>query len=1045
MKTMATISRIYWQAKIWGLLHDPALKSLRSTHNLGDEGAWRVNGEPIAAMQGWVSPKEYSAKKYPDYPFSINWLKHIGQCDLIASASDRTSIGRIPRSVIYKAQNQAGDGLEVSHLLSGKKQHLKISSWHNELAKNRQKAIEQREGIIPESIRTCPDARKVFWWFWRCYPELLSQETPEAPLLPAETRIPDASLWSHTSMTAALAGGLAGFFPDESYPAKGVRKPSLSYPNLATFTFTPVQQLIEASRKMRDLWAGSWLLHYLSAKVCWDIAWKYGPDTLLYPCLYAQPLIDIWLLREYPDFQEWIQQPSERSLLTAGFPNVLVAILPDNGVKDPRIKTGVPVQAAMQQAWQSLHNEWLDLGDKTLDRLRQRRDKNDWNQVDDRTWKNWLQDQWQHYWVTLPMGDRNQPLDRSLRDKQKNEKEIKNWLDAQNAFMASTLLEPGEKSFVEAIFADPEATPETEDFDEDKSSDENSAQGHAKNSYKQPNLNVGSWWADLFDRLRMTAQAVKNARNWTVPTAFGPRSTISGLGPVVHPVYNPQRPDWATEGETGQFWKKGLGFFDGKEQLNATETIKRLLPEVLAELFTPENRPITWHLRQGLKDLKYTPDLSAGVAGWLRRYEKGETAAVHALERAYEKIYTALEQTDLGLPDSGEIPWGIPWIADHYQDLDNPRLLNVGWLLEDLELTEQEDVDTLRFGVEGVISKVFKGNNPTDWYVLAQGDGDGMSNWLKGKPLLSYGDYIPQALKQQIPSLKNLKEPFEKFLGDKKRMGPASHSALSRSLLDFSNQLVPYLTEQRYAGRLIYSGGDDVLAYTNLWEWDAWLWDIRQCFQGAEDPHDEFNSQGDYWRWKTRELPDHLSDRPLFTLGSKATISFGIVIANQGVPLAIALENLRAAEKAAKDHEYLASDERKPKDAVQVRVLYQNGNILKATAKFDTFDLWRSLLNDTNQDPSLFEQAAEVWKQHPAPCDEAITPWTQGFCSRRDALKNDSNNAFQAKLDAFLKALYLTTTEDDRTTEIANWLKLAAFVLRKRKIDVSAITTGGEP
>ena len=44
-----------------------------------------------------------------------------------------------------------------------------------------------------------------------------------------------------------------------------------------------------------------------------------------------------------------------------------------------------------------------------------------------------------------------------------------------------------------------------------------------------------------------------------------------------------------------------------------------------------------------------------------------------------------------------------------------------------------------------------------------------------------------------------------------------SHSALGRALLDFSNQLVPYLTEERYAGRLIYGGGDDVLAYTNLW------------------------------------------------------------------------------------------------------------------------------------------------------------------------------------------------------------------------------------
>ncbi|PLZ52410.1 Cas10/Cmr2 second palm domain-containing protein, partial [Fischerella thermalis] len=94
--------------------------------------------------------------------------------------------------------------------------------------------------------------------------------------------------------------------------------------------------------------------------------------------------------------------------------------------------------------------------------------------------------------------------------------------------------------------------------------------------------------------------------------------------------------------------------------------------------------------------------------------------------------------------------------------------------------------------------------------------------------LEKYGDYIPSQLSVNLDS-------FQKFLEVKKRMGPSTHNALSRALLDFSNQLVPYLTQQRYAGRLIYAGGDDVLAYTNLWEWDNWLWDIRQCFRGDKD------------------------------------------------------------------------------------------------------------------------------------------------------------------------------------------------------------------
>jgi CRISPR-associated protein Cmr2 len=65
-------------------------------------------------------------------------------------------------------------------------------------------------------------------------------------------------------------------------------------------------------------------------------------------------------------------------------------------------------------------------------------------------------------------------------------------------------------------------------------------------------------------------------------------------------------------------------------------------------------------------------------------------------------------------------------------------------------------------------------------------------------------------------------------------------------------------------------------------------------------------------------LPAGLSRRPLFTLGSLASISFGVVIAHHSVPLAIALENLWEAEQGAKGQAYASSS---PKDSVQVRVL----------------------------------------------------------------------------------------------------------------------------
>jgi CRISPR-associated protein Cmr2 len=287
---------------------------------------------------------------------------------------------------------------------------------------------------------------------------------------------------------------------------------------------------------------------------------------------------------------------------------------------------------------------------------------------------------------------------------------------------------------------------------------------------------------------------------------------------------------------------------------------------------------------------------------------------------------------------------------------------------------------------------------------------------------------------------------FEKLTQIQKRMGPSTHNALSRALLDFSNQLVPYLTEQRYAGRLIYGGGDDVLAYTNFWEWDSWLWDIHECFRGAADPKEEFIDEGDYWQWQgnapknvyAQEWKARLQKRPLFTMGSKASVSFGVVIAHHSVPLAIALENLWQAEASAKEYKC----EEKEKDAVQVRVLFGSGNILKATSRFKVFKKWRKLLHNpiAQDNPAIFEKAAQWWEQHPAPNSQAIEDWTRYFCQCLDVFKNNQSDReeFTKILHEFLRKLYKSTADKPKGNldkEIQSWLKLTAFVLRDRIIE----------
>ncbi len=1007
------MSNAFWQAKIWGLLHDPLLKSLYQKKDT--EGIWLE----VLHELGNLTPSDLA-----------NLVK---EADFIAAASDRPSWNDRERgSVDYSSET----GLYISHLLSGEHQEIFInecSSASN--SQDRSFKIDEtnliRDQLFPllENLTELEKHKKAFWWLWRCFPVAVANKFGEnIALLPADTRIPDGSVWSHNSLVAALASSLIGKKDSDS-----------RIPHLAVFTLTPVQELIKASRKMRDFWSGSWLLHYLSAKICWRLAEIYGADSIVYPCLYAQPLIDHWLLEKYEDFDTWVDQPSQKSLLTAGFPNVLVLVLPKDSV-----------EAAMQTARQTLIEEWRKLGTETLDFLQTEKHWMPELTRNAKSWNGWLESQWQTYWSSLPLvaitkSENTQNVDRYTISKgqgkvlKKGEelseqgysqlKDLKRdflqWANLQNEYSQSALLPSLDKAVNQIDLS----------WNESAFNSDYLPSLAELSSYSR--FNAGLWWARILTQLRNSLEGVKNSRTWELPTAFGLRSSISGLGAAVHPG-----DDWLSEKETSDLWEdknNHAGLFDGIEKLNATEVLKRVLHKILPKILYPNDLK-----KQNTLPTSY-PDLSSGAVGWLLQMEKegNEYAIAH-----YASACARIMQRFRWAEDVGIEQWGIPWIKEHQALWSNPRLINASWLIDDytpenpdpIKLFKIEDQKAKKKNelkeLNKSISELFPpGSNPTDWYVLAAGDGDDMGKWLKGEGLKSYADYV--ASSWAVPS--DDWAGFNDFLASPKRMGPATHAALSRALLDFSNQLVPYLTEQRYAGRLIYGGGDDVLAYTNLWEWDKWLWDIRQCFKGQDDsckddPYGKFDSKGDYWQWQGNEKAN-LAKRPLFTMGSAATISFGIVIAHHSVPLAIALENMWEAEKeGAKKHK---SPDGNLKDAVQVRVIYGNGNVLKATCKFDTFNKWQKLLAISDIEPALFEQAATVWEQHPAPIHVAIDPWCVAFCDRREKLTDDNKDTFRDALAQFLKEIWVTTEGQDRDREVKNWLKLAAFIIRKRDIKIN--------
>ena len=212
------MSKVFWQAKIWGLLHDPVFKALHDDSGRGRNSEW----QQLAVMQDWV---EHGLNPETAKGGAMRQMK---LADFITSASDRSAIGNLSVSVDYAEAGNRELGLKISHLLSGKLTDLKLQTeQHDRVSSSsrldfltgkeadlfKSSKIRDRDGEL-KSITEIEDPQKLFWWLWRCLPiaACKTMGDDEALLLmPAETRIPDASIWSHTSLTAAIAGALTGF------------------------------------------------------------------------------------------------------------------------------------------------------------------------------------------------------------------------------------------------------------------------------------------------------------------------------------------------------------------------------------------------------------------------------------------------------------------------------------------------------------------------------------------------------------------------------------------------------------------------------------------------------------------------------------------------------------------------------------------------------------------------------------------------------------------------------------------------------------------
>ncbi|URR36146.1 type III-B CRISPR-associated protein Cas10/Cmr2 [Thermosynechococcus sp. HN-54] len=847
--------------------------------------------------------------------------------------------------------------MEICHSITGAKSHLNFV-FAGSLSDENLTAIEQQ--AIWNDIRQETDAEKVFWWFWRFYGEAIAADqrikgqaayAKDVLLLPADTRIPDCPLEAHTSITAALAGTL--------FPRNASNGDRPQHPWLLMFSFSPVQEFIKSSRKLLDFWSGSYLLHYLSAKACWFLAERYGPDVVITPNLYNQTIIDAFLLQKYPDFEPYFEafglpkpveaegQPSP-SLVTAGFPNVITALIPaadkdtigqelQDHLRQTWLNLGKNVREAIKtkvrsyyedSKWLAHIQEWIQeqFPAETQEELEkeflswQQGGRWEWNAL----WQAQLENFWESYWITLPLGDPEKSLTCDRRAST-----YSTWKTAQTTLAKAE--DPLPTQVEETVYS---------------------------------TINVGTWWPLLQQRLGSALSAVKNTRNWQFPASPGERSSISGAYSALHPNLLYRDPFREGHGLPASslrlFWyvmgQAFPGLFNGSERLNAIEVTKRMawkhggLAESLG-VECPE---------EDYENLVRFPNASSIAAA---RFMVTSPDQVQQYWRELDRVFADdldLQPYRKRFGSTTRRPSQIPQVDANLGDY-NGVMFSAKWLAEALGLERKQELAALRSAVNWAQKRLGWGDrSPGDWWCILLADGDGMGNYVRGHNLKKYREYVATNIIQDIKQGKSyIQNPqqWQQLINDTpKRMGPATHVGLNRALLDFSNRLVPYLVEQRHCGRVVYSGGDDVMAVLPIEDALSLIHVLRQAWCGGTDPEGEFEPHGDYWQTVQGSTAAHvLGMRRLFTMGQGATMSMGVVIAYRSVPLPTVLENLWQAEKER-------AKKLPGKDGLCFRVLYGSGNVLEAVLKGELLAAWRELLAQANDDvsPLLHRLVAEL-------------------------------------------------------------------------------------
>ena len=836
------------------------------------------------------------------------------RADWLAAAADRPNwprgddASRYPQFESVKFSRQP----ELIHPLSGER--LKITPLDVAVDVEQIKTVSQAhfESLIQN------DDRKTFLAFWRFGPEAGQHATELGvlwPQLPADSRIPDHSIWSHVDTVSAIHTALVG---DDNGPDQ---------PALLVMSFGPVQGFIGQARSTSDLWAGSHLLSSLVWEAMKPIVRHLGPDVMVFPALRGVPVVDQWLMSEEAGGKPFAQlfedinsellsdHTDTNPLFAASLPNKFMAIVPSRQAAALAERAIAAIRKAakdwtMEAAELAFKTAGVAINDTTRAQIKAQ-----------------LAGFPEAYWAAA-----NWPIDgEGCKDVPTASARLHTALDS---------IHPALKK--QGVFDDQIWKVLTKEL----------KLGGLK--FWEPN--TGILYPAVYELAERALGAAKATRPFEAVLEEGHRCTLTGEAEWLtddRRLLGLNRQERNAQSIWGKLAKVKKSWVKPGEHLSAIATLKRMWPTLFAD------------------------SIKAVTGGDVRRFVISTHAL--ALSTTLKKLAVTANTTGLSTAQQAAL-LALASPAAQFDAVTLPKSL-----MRQLHRLPQAQQDTLKRlpalmedrqdasggeHLDATLHQLLGESRPEAYYALILMDGDRMGGWLAGNEdefKLAYRDTWHSKVLVEMANYENHDTNLKAYLDAKRPVSPARHGAISQALNDFSTRLARHVVEECCKGKLLYAGGDDVLALVAVDDLFDCMQLLRLAYSGIAPEESMGLSQhigalrSGGSKAQHKLLLDKgfglLNGRLMTLMGHKASASMGAVVAHHSAPLSMVLRELRASESSAKNTGHGKDIKGKVinRDAFCLRVLKRGGGEVNVTSP------WWKL--DAKQQPDTTQSALALMKQ----------------------------------------------------------------------------------